>query len=409
MSPRPLTRPGFAIAAALLLIAGPVAAQAERWPGEIRLTTTVTTSEHGTVESWTVEERWSDLRVVGGEAGGTYASFAATWSVRETRSSADADCSASGSAEGSGTYPWLFFEEDPFDDLGYLIASGGYGGGPEVTGVMTIRCANRDPFEVEYVVAASWLPAIPFVPPASMIEVPEDVWESMPRETRELLREVEALLLEGPGGDGFAVRGRANPLSPSRLQGSAVRDLDGGTVVLTWDLERPIACYHVDLDEELWSESEALRRAKTAASDAAWGAADGPVSGSPLTTADAVNGLTDAVGGDAVALQPAVGGGATGIQSFVIRLSAAGQVLPTLDVLRRRIDTTCVEEGSLEAAERLLVGSIQWQGNRYRITARIIDVETAVVLDTVMLDGTGGAEALPAAVARALSRFLLRS
>jgi hypothetical protein len=411
MPPRPLSQPLRAVAIALLLVVATGGrAQEETWRGEITLTTTGTTSGGGAVGSWRTEERWSDFRVVGGEPGADHVAFVATWSVIETRSSTSSDCTSSGRAAGSGSYPWFRFEVDPFDDLGYLLASGGYGGGPEATGAMTVRCRLQAPYDVEYRVPASWLPAVPFAPPGGVLGMLTDEERgSLPQETLDMMREIDAMLLEHDADAGFGVRGRVSPGAPHVFEGTASREEEGGTVVLAWSLERSFVCRDDAFEERLRHEAEALRRLEPASSEAGWDVGHDAFSGSPLSVADAAAALRAAVGADAVALRAPVGSDAAGIQSFGVRLSASGQVLPTVETLRQQIETTCVEEGSLEGARLLVVGSIQWDGHRYRITARSVDVETGTVIETVRVDGAGGAEALPAAVSRALSGFLLRS
>jgi hypothetical protein len=411
MPPHPLAPPLLTVAIALLLVvATGVRAQEETWRGEITLTTTGTTSGGGPVESWRTEERWSDFRVVGGEPWADHVTFVATWTVIETRSSTSADCTSSGRAAGRGSYPWLRFEVDPFDDRGYLLASGGYGGGPDVTGVMTVRCRLQAPYDVEYRVPASWLPAVPFAPPGGVLgTLTDDERASLPQATLDMMREIDAMLLEHDADAGFGVRGRVSPDAPNVFEGTATREVEDGTMVLAWNLERPVACHDDAFEERLRHEAAALRRLGPASSPAAWDVAHEAFSGSPLSAADAAAALRAAVGVDAVALQAPVGSGAAGIQSFGVRLSASGQVLPTVETLRQQIETICVEEGSLEGARRLVVGSIQWDGNRYRVTVRSVDVETGVVIGAARVDGTGGAEALTAAVSRALSGLLLRS
>ena len=110
-----------------------------------------------------------------------------------------------------------------------------------------------------------------------------------------------------------------------------------------------------------------------------------------------------------MALGDSSGSDAAGLQQFAVRLSGTGQVLPSLAYLQSLIDTTCIQEGSLETARTLMVGSVQWVGNEFRVNVRTVEVETGVILDSVSVQGTGGTTELPAALERAFSQFLGRS
>ncbi|MDQ3398916.1 MAG: hypothetical protein M3511_14335, partial [Deinococcota bacterium] len=183
--------------AALGVLAFAAAGDAQEviWQGEITRTESFSKAEYGRQESHHREERWSDFRVRRGAAGEASASFDATWAVRETRSSSSTDCSSTGEATESGLYPWFLFELNPFDELSYMLYSGGYGGGPDATGVMTVNCRGQAPYSFEYEVQASWLPAASFPLPHGVLDgFSQEELDSMPQETLDLMLELDAML-----------------------------------------------------------------------------------------------------------------------------------------------------------------------------------------------------------------------
>jgi hypothetical protein len=91
---------------------------------------------------------------------------------------------------------------------------------------------------------------------------------------------------------------------------------------------------------------------------------------------------------------------------YAIRLTADSGLLPTANRALR--DATA--SGHLQAgAARMLVGSVQVAGGRYRAVARINDVSTAVVLQAGRGDGSGCERGLEQALARAISGLPLQS
>jgi hypothetical protein len=86
--------------------------------------------------------------------------------------------------------------------------------------------------------------------------------------------------------------------------------------------------------------------------------------------------------------------------------SGDGRALPTLDALQRILGTACIQPGTIEGARTLLVGSVQWTGNAFRINLRTVDVETGVVTATSSSTGQGGAGELASALSAAMGAFV---
>lgn len=360
---------GFAL---VLLLAHFSAAQGPMWQGEITLTTSTETLQHGVRRTQRVEERWTDFIV--NRAGRSNVSFRATWTLDESRSSSDEDCSTTEHAAGTQPYPWFILEFDPYDESRYALYSGGTGGGPEVRGTRSRTCRNRETVTSTYVVTASWL----------------------------------RVFREESGATLFGVAGRIDPEHPDVIRGSTVADVEGGTAVLTWDLVRPLACDDTSAREHLAREAQVVRDAQTSHQET-FGLLDAHSSSTPLAAADVMAALAHAVGTpDHVALQAPAESGEAGIQSFAVRVSGAGGTLPTLEHVRAMLEITCVEEASLEGARLLVVGSVQWVGHRFRITVRVLDVETGAILDALRVDGAGGSDDLSTAVASAFARAVTR-
>jgi hypothetical protein len=356
----------------VLLLAHSSAAQGPLWQGEITLTRSTETFRHGVREAQRVEERWTDFIVH--REGRFNVSFRATWTVAESRSSSDEDCSTTGHAVGTGPYPWFVLEFDAFDESRYALYSGGTGGGPEVRGTRTRTCRNREPVTSTYVILASGL----------------------------------HLVREQSGITPFAVAGTIDPEHPHRIRGSAVVDVEGGTAVLTWDLVRPLACDDTSAREQLAREAGVVRDAQTSAHDTL-GVSEAHHSHTPLSAADVEAALVHAIGtAEHVALHAPVESGEAGMHAFAVRIGGAGSTLPTLEHVLAMLEITCVEEGSLEAARLLVLGSVQWAGHRFRITIRVVDVETGSILDVVRVDGSGTPDDLSTGIGSAFARAVAR-
>ena len=116
-----------------------------------------------------------------------------------------------------------------------------------------------------------------------------------------------------------------------------------------------------------------------------------------------VKGMQDAgygVGAEHVTVVPG------NLTRFGVRLAGSGCILPTIESIQSR----CPASGSQKGAKRLLVGAVQHAGNTTRVTARIVEAETAVVLDAAKADADGsGAAATAAAMAQALKQLKLKA
>jgi hypothetical protein len=111
-------------------------------------------------------------------------------------------------------------------------------------------------------------------------------------------------------------------------------------------------------------------------------------------------------GGNRIALrEPNVADGG-GVRRFGIRVSRDGLILPSLDAIRREIETTCVPDGAVEGAPVLLLGAVQWSGDTFRINVRVVDTETGVVKNSVTRGGRGGAAELQQALEGAFANLL---
>jgi hypothetical protein len=360
------------VVALVLLLAQVSAAQGETWQGKITLTRSTDTLEQGVRESQRVEERWTDFIVH--RAGRFNVSFRATWTLTESRSSSDEDCSTTGHAAGTEPYPWFVLAFDPFDESRYELYSGGTGGGPDVRGTRTRTCRNREPVTSTYLVMASWLQSVG----------------------------------EHSGAAPFAVAGRIDPEHPRAIRGSTAVEVEGGKAVLAWDLVRPSTCDDTATREHLAREAGVVRDARTS-DDEPFGAPEAHASETPLAAADVEAALVHAIGTpDHVTLRAPVESGEAGVHAFAVRLGGAGGTLPTLEHVLALLEITCVDEASFEGARLLVVGSVQWVGHRFRITLRVVDVETGAILDVVQVDGSGSPDDLSTAVGSAFARAVAR-
>ena len=101
-----------------------------------------------------------------------------------------------------------------------------------------------------------------------------------------------------------------------------------------------------------------------------------------------------------------VGVEAKGISHFNVRVSKEGCILPTIEAIK----AGCPPKGNQKGAERLLIGSVQQADNTTRVTARVVESETAVILGAAKADAAGsGAQATAAALAAALKQLKLEA
>jgi hypothetical protein len=77
------------------------------------------------------------------------------------------------------------------------------------------------------------------------------------------------------------------------------------------------------------------------------------------------------------------------LTTFAVRLSTDNRPLPTLACLQNQIAGGNVPPGSLEGANKVLLGSVQQAGNQTRVTSRIVEVETGEILATGKGDAAG--------------------
>ena len=96
--------------------------------------------------------------------------------------------------------------------------------------------------------------------------------------------------------------------------------------------------------------------------------------------------------------------GAGGVSTFQVRLAKGGCILPTIESIK----ANCPPDRTQKGADRLLIGAVQHTGNTTRVTARVVQAETAVILEAAKADGQGGeADATSAAMAGALNQLKL--
>jgi hypothetical protein len=77
------------------------------------------------------------------------------------------------------------------------------------------------------------------------------------------------------------------------------------------------------------------------------------------------------------------------LTTFAVRLSADNRPLPTLACLKNQIAEGNVPPGSIEGANKVLLGSVQQANNQTRVTSRIVDVESGEILATGKGDAAG--------------------
>ena len=77
-----------------------------------------------------------------------------------------------------------------------------------------------------------------------------------------------------------------------------------------------------------------------------------------------------------------------GLEQFAVILGSGNRPLPSMDATQQAIGAGNVAEGSLEAGDTLLVGSVQQVGDETQVVTRTVDVETG----TVEAAGRGSAD-----------------
>jgi hypothetical protein len=368
------------------------------WPGMITLTYSLHGTVSGTQVSSTYVERWENFVVRSGPSSGSMASFDADWTI-EGRSTEHewSDCVRTREVKGGGAYPWFRFDLNALDRVSYTLFSSGTGGpDPSAEETWTTTCPNQSPTVGSYAREARWLTSGPTV-------IPEEHWPP-------------GLATPEAQPDGPTVSGRLDPDNPHLIAGSWIGRVgqDGLLVTLTWGLSRSGECDERETETLLAGEAAALAAAQAAEpaepegsrrlQDALLASSHGG-----LTPESVAGAIQTAVGHpDYVTVREPSGTADAGIVRFAIRVGREGALLPSLESLRRLIETTCIPPGSLESARTLLLGAVQWTGDRFRVTLRLVDPETAVVRDTVGDTGTGGAAAVRQALQNGVAQFFGR-
>lgn len=356
-------------------------AQTGTWHGAIVRIETFSGDDNGKPVAHDRVDRWTDLTATDADEDGAWAYLEARWSVRLARREGEGDCALRYRVEGEDLDPTLSFDVGPFDDLSYALSSTGDTDPPSATGTMSGGCpSGTAPFPT----TAPVLPQHVFAPPAG--DLPPGV--AFPGTDD----------LYGPG-----VWGVVDPDRPDVLAGVTRGELNGTTIVLSWSLDRSGRC---DDDEARLALATERARAAAAAPPAEGAPGPSAVGGVPLSLTSVPAAVVAAgASTDAVAVTGVEGTDAAGLARFALRLGADGSVLPSLDAVERTLDTTCVAPGSLEAARALLVGSVQWTGDAFRVDLRKVDVETGGVLDAVGDRGVGDGASVTAAVRNAVSAY----
>lgn len=114
---------------------------------------------------------------------------------------------------------------------------------------------------------------------------------------------------------------------------------------------------------------------------------DGPTDARSESVRQALAQALTAAGG--TASPGAVGIRQQAILEFNVRLGRDHTVLPNRACLEERIENGEVEEGTLEGASHLLVGAVQTAGGTTRVTVRVVDSATGEVVAAGRADATG--------------------
>lgn len=163
-----------------------------------------------------------------------------------------------------------------------------------------------------------------------------------------------------------------DPENPDVLSGSRTETAGVMTTTYTWNLSRKSCGKPRKLPPKLTAVRDAL-----------------------------VQGMQDA-GFDASARHISVEAG--GVTRFGVRIAEGGCVLPTIEAVKN----SCPAPGSQKGAERLLVGGVQHTAQGTRVTARLVESETGVVIRAAKADAEGnGDEATAQAMADVLGQLEL--
>jgi hypothetical protein len=375
-------------------------ATGRKWPGFISRVEVFDGEMDGDHVTMRREERWENFVVTTGEVDGSIAFFEADWSVREWGVRSGSGCVTRTEGQGHATYPWFTFDVNPMDEVSYELYSTGTGGGPGAPATTTAVCENQETTTLTLPdgAGATWLPGAGF-------ELPAD--------------------LQPPGYQppdrslyGPTVHGKIDPAHPDVIAGTSRGQVggEGPMITLTWNLLRNTSdCEDLsDLVNSLVDRESTVMDAADYGADGEGGrlgsgasvAAPRILADGSLSAATVGETLSGVLGADQVSLRQATGNDSGGLQPFAVRLSEDGRILPSLDALKGMVDSTCAPPGSIEGAPRLLIGSVQWSGDGFRVNLRTVNTETAEVLDSVSDRGQGGPDELRMALQNGLLGLL---
>ncbi len=375
--------------------AGTVAAQesgGKPWPGTITRTEVFNGTSNGRRISYRRTERWTQF--VAKQEDEETAFFETRWTLEISRREDDDRCTTIIEAHGQDRYDSLTFDVNALDGSSYQIYSAGTGEVPSVTGSMRHTCRGEEAVTLPYEADASWLPAAGIQIPADLLPpgVPAQSTSTAP--------------------PGTTVSGKFDPSHPTLLRGRGTYRAEGGTVVTTaWSLSRTSDCGNeTEVKALVQHETNRIRTLEAEAPAPEADAAAPQITRNRVLSAQAVgDALAAAAGGpDSITLRDANAGESGGVRRFGIRVSRDGVILPSLDAIRREIETTCVPDGAVEGAPVLLLGAVQWTGESFRINLRVVDTETGVVKNSVTDGGRGGAAELQQALDGAFANLLAR-
>ncbi len=91
---------------------------------------------------------------------------------------------------------------------------------------------------------------------------------------------------------------------------------------------------------------------------------------------------------------------------FTLRISRDDCLLPNTDLINEAINNNCVKPRSLEGANRLIFGAVQQASGKTRVTTRVVEIETGIIIQTGKGDANGtDRKALENATSRAFNEM----
>lgn len=91
---------------------------------------------------------------------------------------------------------------------------------------------------------------------------------------------------------------------------------------------------------------------------------------------------------------------------FAVRLDAHRKALPSPAVAIAGIDQGKVPPQSIPGAKYLLIGMVQSSGALNRVTARVVEVETAVILQTAKADVPGNSSGIDKGISQIVRQLI---